>query len=288
MRIPWRLVTLKRALLHRWEGEGVLRDTFRKYQGREFDLGNARTFTEKLFRRMILVHRYRDATFTRLADKYLVREHVAAKVGERHLVRLLWQGTDPRRIPFDDLPPKCVIKTNHGSGGNIVFERGGDRAEAIRKLRKWLREDHYLANREYHYHDIKRRVIVEEFLDDGFANGPLDYRFWCFHGEPAMVQVDDHRHGINPFYDLEWQLLPVRYRRDAAPAEFPRPANFDLMRSVVRTLAADFDFVRVDLYNVHGQVYVGELTFTPVAGQFTWDPPEWDMLLGEKWHMEPR
>jgi hypothetical protein len=59
------------------------------------------------------------------------------------------------------------------------------------------------------------------------------------------------------------------------------------MLSIVRTLAADFDFVRVDLYNVHGEIYVGELTFTPVAGQFTWDPPEWDLRLGERWRTGP-
>lgn len=283
MRIPWRLVLLKRRLLHRWEGEHILRETYRQYQGKELDYEHPGTFTAKLFRRMIHVHRHRNATFTRLADKFLVREHVAERIGERYLIKLLWQGTDPRQIPFDTLPDRCVIKTNHGSGGNIICQRPADPEAILKELRKWMREDHYLANREYHYYHIRRRIIIEDFIDDRMPDGPLDYRFWCFHGKPEVIQVDNHRHSINPFYDTQWNLLPVRYRKQVADADIPKPANFDEMLSLAERLSAEFDFVRVDLYNVQGRIYFGELTFTPVAGQFTFDPPEFDLELGRKW-----
>jgi hypothetical protein len=50
-------------------------------------------------------------------------------------------------------------------------------------------------------------------------------------------------------------------------------------------LSREFDFVRVDLYNIDGRIYFGEMTFTPVAGRFRFQPDHWDMRLGEKWKL---
>jgi hypothetical protein len=55
------------------------------------------------------------------------------------------------------------------------------------------------------------------------------------------------------------------------------------MKTVATALARDFDFVRVDLYNVHGRVVFGELTFTPVAGFLKFHPESWDAELGRRW-----
>lgn len=234
---------------------------------------------------MIEVHRHGNAKFTELADKYLARDFVRSKIGEKYLVRLLWHGTDASSIPFETLPSKCVVKTNHGSGGNIVLSGKYDKVEVIQKLKKWLGENYYWGNREYHYYEIPRRVLVEEFIDDGATDGPLDYRFWCIHGSPEVIQVDNHSHTINPFYDMNWQKLSLSYRDEFDDCDIEKPENFDEMIDVATQLSSDFDFVRVDLYNVAGRVYFGELTFTPKAGNFKFKPEHWDALLGAKWKL---
>jgi len=113
---------------------------------------------------------------------------------------------------------------------------------------------------------------------------PLDYRFWCFNGNPCVIQADNHAHDINPFFDSEWNLLDLYYRDGSARPALARPKNFEQMLVVASTLSEGFDFVRVDLYNVDGQIYFGEFTFTP-AGSLKFRPEGWDLKLGQKWQI---
>ena len=66
----------------------------------------------------------------------------------------------------------------------------------------------------------------------------------------------------------------------------PKPVNFEEMLGIAAKLSAGFGFVRVDLYNVNGRVYFGELTFTPAAGNFKYSPESWDLKHGGKWKLE--
>lgn len=286
LKIPYKLKLLKWRFFRQSEGESILLQAYTKLYAKKLNIAAPTTFSEKLFSRMVLINRHGDARYTRLADKYLAREYVREKVGEKYLVKLLWSGTDPTKIPFDGLPQKCVVKTNHGSGGNIIMSEPVIRSHIIQKLRKWLKENFYWAAREYHYFKIPPRILVEEFLEDGEEDGPLDYRFWCFNGKPEMIQVDNHSHDINPFYNTSWTKLEMCYRQDFNDADIKKPENFQEMLEIAAVLAADFDFVRVDLYNLKGKIYFGELTFTPVAGRFVFKPESWDAYLGKKWEFK--
>lgn len=276
----------KRRLLRRSEGEQLLRQSYRKMHNKELDLDNAKLFTELLFRRLILINRSGDKRFTQLADKLGVREHVQKVIPGDHLVKLIWSGTDPRLIPFDRLPSRCVIKSNHGSGGHMIATPATDRQAVINHFSRALRENYYWVAREFHYFNIKPKVMIEDFIEDGFQDGPLDYRFWCFHGQPVLVQVDNSSHTINPFYTVDWKKTDLTYRKTHKDVDIPKPKNFDQMLDFARKLSADFDFIRVDMYNVHGQIIIGELTFTPVAGQFSLSPTHWDETLGRFWRGE--
>jgi hypothetical protein len=125
--------------------------------------------------------------------------------------------------------------------------------------------------------------LVEPFLEDHQPDGPLDYRFWCFDGKPEVIQVDNHSHSINPFYDTDWNLLPLHYRKNAKSCTISKPENFDEMLDIARKLSADFDFARIDLYNLNGDIKFSEMTFTPAAGRAVFKPAEWDTILGQKW-----
>jgi hypothetical protein len=45
--------------------------------------------------------------------------------------------------------------------------------------------------------------------------------------------------------------------------------------------AAPFLYLRVDLYNAGGQVFFGEMTFTPEEGRDPWWPRSWERRFGE-------
>lgn len=276
----------KRRLVRRSEGKRILLERFERIHGRPLDISQPKTFSEKLFCRMIMLSQKPNPHFTRVSDKFLARAYAGSKVGEQHLVNLIWHGEDPREIPFDSLPNEYVIKTNHGSAQVIVVRGRVDRTDIIGKLFLWLKKNYYWSAREGQYYDIKPRVMIEEYLRSPDGSGPLDYRFWCFGGSPEVIQVDNHAHDINPFFDTQWNQLDLYYREHAARPFMEKPKNFDAMLSIASTLSAGFDFVRVDLYNIDGNIYFGEFTLTPTSGQLKLRPEDWDLKLGRKWEIQ--
>ncbi len=241
------------------------------------------TFTEHLYCRMIDLHRAPDPRMTALADKLRAREYVAACVGSSYLPFLHWSGADPAQIPFGYLPDRYVVKTNHGSGQVIRVDGEVDRAEAVRQLTDWLSRSWYWVSREYQYLGIEPRVLVEEWLDDGYPEGPLDYRVHCFHGRPALIQVSDYPHVVHQFYDPTWRRVDVRTREARGDYDVAFPERLDEMMEVAARLSRGFDFIRVDLFHLSGRVLVGELTFTPNAGYRPFEPASVERELGRAW-----
>src|SRR5688572_6976051 len=193
-RVVQKINELKLLLMRRSYGERLLLEQYKRGTGKKLNTSNPQSFSEKLFCRMISWNRGHNPIFTQLADKYAARAYVSSKVGEQHLVKLLWQGTDPRAIPFDTLPAEYVIKTNHGSRSNIVVKGNPDRIDIVRQLSDWLKSNYYWSDREYQYYHIKPRVMIEEYLSSQDGSGPLDYKFWCFKGIPEVIHVDNPTH----------------------------------------------------------------------------------------------
>jgi hypothetical protein len=238
-------------IYRRWDGDRRLRQRYRNLHKRNLDLAKLNTFTEKLFARLISINRNGNAVYTKLADKYLVREYVRDKIGEDYLIRLIW------------LPQKCIIKPNHSSGKNIIINGKADRKKIIDSCQAWLAQNFYWFAQEYHYSSIFPRLLIEEFLEDGELAGALDYRIWCFDGVPAIIHVDNYTHSIDPFFDTSWNRLDLSHRQNILEYDVKRPNNLDEMLTVASKLSKGFDFVRVDLYNINGRPFFGELTFTP-------------------------
>ena len=277
---------IKRRVMRRSEGEAFLLRRFARIHGRPLDMKDPQTFTEKLFARMItwnrgdMPHRFRA-----LADKYAVRSYVASRVGEEYLIKLLWHGENPHAIPFDQLPAEYVIKPSHASGQVLIVRGEVNRQEVIRQVSSWLASDYYWQAREYQYYGLKPRIVIEEYLKSQEEGGPLDYRFWCFAGVPEVIQVDNHAHDINPFFDTHWNPVALYYRKNATRPCIEKPRAFEQMCELARRLSQGIGFVRVDLYNINGRPYCGELTLSPVGGIFQFTPNDWDLTLGKKWDL---
>jgi hypothetical protein len=272
-------------MLRRLIGEICLRRRYARVFGRRLNLAAANSFTEKLFAKMIALNRHGDPLVTRLSDKFRARELIADRIGADHLIPLLWQGTDPDAIPFDDLPSTFMIKTNHGSGMNMAIRGDCDRREVVAFIRRCLKENYYWNLHEAQYYPIEPCIIVEQYLRHDSGHGPIVYRLWCFEGKTAVVQLGDGKPGFMSFHDPDWKILDFQYRPGRQRREFERPANLDELVETAERLAAGFDFVRVDLYSIDGHIYFGEMTFTPCAGEQLFEPPHWDLEFGRKWLM---
>lgn len=60
-----------------------------------------------------------------------------------------------------------------------------------------------------------------------------------------------------------------------------KPKNYNKMIDIVRKLSEGFKHIRVDLYNIDGKIYFGELTFYHWGGISLIEPIEWDTKIGK-------
>jgi hypothetical protein len=191
-----------------------------------------------------------------------------------------------------------VNKTNHASQNTVIVYKKDDinRRNLQGQLVEWLKYNYYLSGRQWAYKNIDRKILVERLLLDETGAVPTDYKFFCFDGEVRFVQVDtgrfsDHR---RDFYDVQWRRLPFRtglsrtvhFKRDVliydnAREVLPEPKNLSLMREVAESLAEDFRFVRVDLYDLGRKVIFGEITHYPESGYTAFMPTEYDAIIGD-------
>lgn len=281
---------LIRANMHRYDAmsdEAYLIRRYRASLGCDLNLAQPKTFNEKL--QWLKLHD-RKTLYTQLADKYLVRQYVAEKIGEEYLIPLISVWNDSNEIDFDTLPEQFVLKCNHNSGLGMYICRDKSRLTEREKrkirsgLRKGLEQNYYATTREWQYLDIPRKILAEQYLTD--SNDQLtDYKVHCFHGKPRFVLVCRDRFlkgGLTEdFYSTEWEHLDVRRPGHLNAAELiQKPACLSEMLRLSQTLSDGIPFLRVDFYLVDGRIYFGELTFFPMSGFGRFDPPEWDEQLG--------
>jgi len=241
------------------------------------------TFNEKTIW-LKINHKYPNANM--LADKYLVRSFVEKKIGDKYLISLLNVYDNPAEIDFTVLPESFVLKTNHGSGFNIIVrsKKELDTNKTRNQLDRWLKIDYYSIAKDYQYKGIKPRIICEEYLENSAENPLIDYKIFCFSGEPAYIQVDLDRftkHTRN-FYDLSWNLLSFTTLYPLGKKVLPAPEKLSEMIWIAKSLSEGMIFARIDLYNYKGQVYFGEITLHHGGGFEPFFPKKYDYILGER------
>lgn len=62
----------------------------------------------------------------------------------------------------------------------------------------------------------------------------------------------------------------------------PIPNQFNRMKEIARNLSKGIPFVRIDLYDIHDEIYFGEMTFYPASGFGLFTPDKYNYLLGRK------
>ena len=265
--------------------EWTLKKKFKDACGYELNLQNPRGFNEKI--QWIKVHQH-DPLMTKCADKYEVRNYIKQKVDVHcpcKLTKIFGVWEKPENIPFDTLPSQFVLKSNHASGQVIIVKdkKNFNKDEAIKCMKKWLRDNYYYVTGEWVYKNIKPKIICEELLDSDIK----DYKFYCFNGIPKFLYISQgfaksHDQVCMNYISLKWEKTPFQRHDYAQFRELPPcPSNLTEMIEVAKALAKDFSFVRVDLYSIRGETYFSELTFYPNGGFVTFYPMEWEYKIGE-------
>lgn len=251
------------------------------------NLRNPKTFNEKL--QWLKLHD-RNPEYTKMVDKYAVREYIKEKIGEEYLIPLLgvWDSFD--EIDFDSLPQQFVLKCTHDSGGLVICKDKSklDIKSARKKINKSLKNNYYWQGREWPYKNVRPRIIAEKYMVDEETKRRtgieclVDYKFFCFNGEPKIMyySMDKAEDPRTDFFDMEYNHLKMRMKDPNSDEIPPKPQGFEEMKALARILSANTAHLRVDFYYVNGKIYAGELTFFHCGGFVEVKPPEWGDIMG--------
>ncbi|WP_317323849.1 ATP-grasp fold amidoligase family protein [Leyella lascolaii] len=267
-----------------------------KYWYRDFhyrlDWNNPKDLNEKI---QWLILNSDTSEWSRLADKVAVRDYVKEKGLGHMLIPLLGVWNDARKIDFDNLPDKFVLKCNHDSASVKIIDKsvGFDKKKIIEDFNNKLRVKFGYLSCEPHYNRIPPMIMAEEYLPidgAGISKTPIDYKIWCFNGKPYIVWVAYNRDNVHGHveveqYDLKWNYHHewgrfTNHYRDGG-GKVPCPKFFDDMLNAAKLLSEGFPEVRVDFYDVSGKAYFGEMTFTSDCGRMPFYSKDFLLQMGE-------
>lgn len=286
------LSDFKRRKIYALCDEEYIKYAFEKTMGYKIDLDNPKTLSEKL--NWLKLHDRRPE-YTKMVDKYAVKDYVREMVGEEYLIPTLGVWDDFDEIVFSSLPDKFVLKATHDSGSIVVCDNkeSFDKQSARSKLRRSLKKNFYLNNREYPYKDVRPRIIAEPYIDSLGKADSVEYKLSIFNGKVRMLTVcKGIAHSTfdvrtNDHYDRDGNILPfyAYYKNSEVP--LPLPDQAEEMIYVAETISKDIPYVRVDFYVIDEKVKFGEMTFFTWGGFIKFVPEEYDTILGS-WLELPR
>lgn len=250
--------------------------------GKLCDFKNPTTFNEKL---NWLKINNRDSLYTKLVDKYEVKEYVEKVIGGGYTIPTfgVWEHFDD--INFDMLPNQFVLKCTHDSEGLVIVKDKStmDKNAAREKIETALKHNFYYVGREWPYKNVHPRIIAEQYMEDHIDKELRDYKFYCFDGIPKIMYIASNRNSghVNfDFYDMEFNHLDITQKYPNASEPLRKPEHFKEMIGLAKKLSNGFPHVRVDFYEVDGKVYFGELTFFSMSGLTPFKPAKWDKIMG--------
>lgn len=260
---------------------------FFETKGKILHLGTPLTFSEKIQWLKLYNH---NPDYSKMVDKLAVKAYVEEIIGKEHVIPTLGVWERGESIDWDKLPNKFVLKTTNGGGNTGVVickdKNSFDEGLAIEKLNASLKHDIYRFLREWPYKNVNPLIIAEQYIDpEPGMNDLSDYKWYCFNGEPKycqLIQGRTTRETID-FYNSDWNhqdFVGLNPLAGQSSKLAQRPKQLDVQLSIARKLSKDIPFVRIDLYEVGGQVFFGEMTFYPMSGMGSFRPQKYNEQLG--------
>ncbi len=290
-----------RGLFNWINDEQYLKIAYRIAIGRKLNLKEPKTFNEKL---QWLKLYDRNPEYAIMVDKYECKKYVEKRIGKEYIIPTLGVWNNYEEIDFDKLPKQFVLKCTHDSGGIIIVRDKSqfEKKKVEKKIKKCLNKNFFYGGREWPYKNVKPRIIAEQymentreyieqhrnsnFINDNSVNGLIDYKFYCFNGEPRFLYIsqglENHNTACISFVSLEWKKMPF-YRKDYR--EFvelpPKPLHLDQMIDICKVLSQGLKFVRIDLYEINEKVYFSEITLHPCSGFMPFNSVKYDKEVGD-------
>tara|TARA_Y100000588_G_C14281064_1_gene937186 strand:- start:11529 stop:12389 length:861 start_codon:yes stop_codon:yes gene_type:complete len=268
----------------------VLRDKIYslKHIGYIPNVEDPQTYNEKIRWRM---NNQRHSIMSECSDKIKVRSYVEKKVGTDILIPLI--DVFSRKVKIEDISVPCVLKANHNSGPVFILRKKSDVTnEVIKNINNQIDIDYGDEHGEKWYSDIDRKIFTEQLILDN-QEIPNDYKFHVFRNNGSIkviVHVDFDRFSEHSrcYYDDNLNILPFGVYKPSSFREIIKPKNFEKMKDIAIKLSEDFTYARVDLFNLDGNIYFGEITFAPGAGQSKVYPKKFDSILGSYWNLKDK
>lgn len=284
--------TLGRRGFFNWMSDKkYLEVSYRISMRKKLNLDNPETFTEKL---QWLKLYDRKPEYTLMVDKFEAKEYVRRTIGDGYIIPTLgiWDEFDD--IDFGKLPSQFVLKCTHDSGGLVICRDKSkfNISRAKRIIQRCMRNNYYWGSREWPYKNVKPRIIAEKYMEDKNTGELRDYKFFAFNGVVKALFVASDRQKKDEetkfdFFDENYNHLPLTNGHPNSIELPPRPDNFEKMKAIASMLSKGIPHVRVDLYEVNGEIFFGELTFSHWSGMTPFNPEKWDYEFG-KWIDLPR
>ena len=254
--------------------------------GYELDWKNPKTFSEKL--QWLKFHDH-NPLYTKLVDKYRVKQWVADKIGKQYIIPTLEVYDSVDEIDLNKLPDQFVLKCNHDSGSVVICKDKStfELEVAKKKLGDALKKNFYWEAREWPYKNVKPCIFAEAYLSQNPNENDLpDYKWYCFNGEPKYCQViqDRTNNETIDIYDADWEhqsFVGLNPKASVAITPPPRPYDLGLQIRIARELSKGMPFSRIDLYEVNQSIYFGEITFYPWGGFGSFRPNQYNEIIGQ-------
>lgn len=252
--------------------------------GKSLCIENPQSFNEKI--QWLKINDFNEEKVI-LSDKYSVRNWIKKTIGEKYLIPIYGVWDDANKINFERLPKKFVLKSNHGSGMNLIVDDKSkiNHKKVIKKLNYWLNTPYDPYGMEQQYFSIPRKIIAEKYIEQ--QDGDLiDYKIHCFNGTPKLIHVIGNRNlkehtAKEACFDLNWNNTPVMYKTYEQYDILPKkPEKLNEMLQVAEKLSKNFKYVRIDLYMIENEIKFGEITFTPASGIGKFENEKNNELLG--------
>ena len=262
-----------------------LKHRYKKVFNKKLDLKNPLTFNEKI---QWLKLYDRNPEYYKMIDKFEAKKFVASIIGEKYIIPTLGIWSRFEDIDFDKLPDKFVLKCTHDAGSTVICEDKNkfDFNKAKDKLNSAMKIDYYhYDNKQWAYKNIKHRIIAEKFMIGDGDYELKDYKFLIFNNKHKCSFVcSDRNNGKElkvTFFDEGWNKMPFERHYKTAD-NIQKPLNYTKMVDLSEKLAQHVGapFIRIDFYEVNGEIYFGEITFYPGGGVEEFSPEEWDYILG--------
>lgn len=262
-----------------------IRTLWRMAMGYDLDLKNPKTFNEKL--QWLKLHDH-NPLYTTLVDKLRVKDWVSEKIGAQYVIPTLATYNSVDEIDIDKLPNQFVLKCNHDSSSVIVCKDKSlfDIENVKIKLERACNYNYYWNAREWPYKHVKPCIFAEQYMYDDQQPTLIDYKFWCFEGVPKVMYCSvKNENTWENYFDMDFSPLDINHGFPKCNKPVIKPTAFDEMKQIISNLSISIPFVRIDFYEVQGQVLFGEFTFYDYAGFRSFQSQKQDLMLGDMIHL---